>query len=92
MKLIIIFHKGLSWTEGINKFSSMSSAEKKSYFGRIQHDKKEFKSQKEYELIMKDIKSLPETVDWRTKGNSKKAVLGKNIFAIAIYGHIMSTF
>ena len=50
----------------------MSPAEKKSYFGRIQHDKKEFKSQKESELIMKDIKSLPETVDWRTKGIPKK--------------------
>ena len=46
----------------------MSSAEKKSYFGRTQHDKKVFKSQKESDLIMKDIKSLPENVDWRAKG------------------------
>ena len=34
----------------------MSSAEKKSYFGRTQHDKKVFKSQKESTLVIKDIK------------------------------------
>ena len=52
----------------MNKFSFLTAEEKKMYFGRTQHDKKKLLKQQEAGLALKSVSSLPETVDWRTKG------------------------
>lgn len=62
--------KGLSWKEGINKFSIMTSSEKKAFHGRsknVAQASKNLKHQKELpaSFIMKALKELPASVDWR---------------------------
>jgi cathepsin L len=66
--------KGLSWKEGINKFSAMTTAERKAYHGRskgVAAKSKDLKAQKTLEEIGYQIRSLsdlPASVDWREKG------------------------
>jgi len=65
----------VGWTEGINKFSAMSTAEKKSFRGR---SKSHHSAQKKQGLkfleplpsnfVMKSVDELPTGVDWRDAG------------------------
>jgi cathepsin L len=63
--------KNLSWKEGINKFSAMTSVEKKSTFGRSKAHaakSKNLSSQKPFDLEVKPVESLPTLADWRKFG------------------------
>lgn len=63
--------KNLSWKEGVNRFSVLTPAEKKAYFGRHKGVGKQLlkgaKSLPE-DFEMKPVTALPKHVDWRTKG------------------------
>lgn len=66
--------KGLSWKEGVNKFSAMTAAEKKSFHGRsknVAQASKNLKHKKDLpaNFVMKDLKDLPKSVDWRNTAN-----------------------
>ena len=58
-----------SWKEGVNKFSAMTVAEKNSLQGFSKAVKKahEPKNQKDFDLQVRDVHNLPESVDWRSK-------------------------
>eukprot|EP00595_Chromulina_sp_UTEXLB2642_P000172 CAMPEP_0196762438 /NCGR_PEP_ID=MMETSP1095-20130614/1952_1 /TAXON_ID=96789 ORGANISM="Chromulina nebulosa, Strain UTEXLB2642" /NCGR_SAMPLE_ID=MMETSP1095 /ASSEMBLY_ACC=CAM_ASM_000446 /LENGTH=378 /DNA_ID=CAMNT_0042113331 /DNA_START=24 /DNA_END=1160 /DNA_ORIENTATION=- len=64
--------KNLSWKEGINKFSILTTAEKKSFFGRSKGAARTHKPKNakpfDYETLGKPIESLPSSVDWRDSG------------------------
>lgn len=67
--------KGLSWKEGINKFSALTKEEKKAYHGRskgVAHNQKNMlknaKSLPE-NFELKPVSALPKNVDWREKGS-----------------------
>ena len=67
--------KNLGWKEGVSKFTVMTPAEKKAYFG---HSKELGKSHKKNSLKaaqslpsdfkMKPLNELPKSVDWRDSG------------------------
>jgi hypothetical protein len=62
-----------SWKRGINKFSAMTSQEKKSSFGRNKgvdrtHEPKNLKPLPA-DFKLKDVSELPTNVDWREKTN-----------------------
>jgi hypothetical protein len=63
--------KNLSWKEGINKFSAMTGAERKAYFGRSKghaHNQKLTSAQSlPADFVMKPVEALPANVDWREK-------------------------
>ena len=60
---------GLSWKEGVNQFSAMTSDEKKAYMGyhkgvaRAQR----LKTVQPSDLPMRPVSELPPSVDWRSK-------------------------
>lgn len=66
--------RNLKWKEGINKFSAMSAAEKKSSLGRVKLNKNKYlnnlKSQNDLppNFVVRPVSELPATVDWRDKG------------------------
>jgi hypothetical protein len=66
--------KNLSWKEGMNKFSVLTSAERKAYRGRSKgaaHQQKNMlKNAHEApaNFRAKPVSELPANVDWRTKG------------------------
>jgi len=64
--------KNLSWKEGINKFSALSPAEKKSSFGRSKNHAKaslgNLKNLKVSDMELKPVSALPAHVDWRNQG------------------------
>jgi hypothetical protein len=66
--------KNLSWKEGINKFSAMTGAERKAYFGRSKghaHNQKLNSAQSlSADFVMKPVEALPANVDWREKCTS----------------------
>lgn len=73
LKRVLIHNAaGKSWKETINQFSHLTPAEKKAYHGRSKHTAGAFKSDLHVKYDGKkkpiDIKGLPETIDWRTKG------------------------
>jgi len=60
--------QNLSWKEGVTKFSAMTVAEKKAFFGRNKAAAKaSLKSEKTLpsDLVMKPVSDLPSSVDWR---------------------------
>jgi cathepsin L len=67
--------KGLSWSEGMNKFSAMTANEKKTFHGRSKAVARaakggSLKGAKELpsDFILQDLSRLPMSVDWREKG------------------------
>lgn len=76
--------KNSSWKEGINKFSAMTSEEKKVSFGRLKVNKKKYlsnlKSQQDLpeSFVVRPVSELPASVDWRDKG--KLLFYGEEIF------------
>lgn len=64
--------KGLSWKEGINKFSAMSVQEKKAHLGYSKNHayahKKILKHSKIAPLNKTAVSELPASVDWRNAG------------------------
>jgi cathepsin L len=70
--------KNLSWKEGINKFSVMTPAEKKAFFGRNKHIAKNFKKSSKYAQpfdhgkLGKSIDALPATVNWQSVSTAVK--------------------
>lgn len=66
--------KNLSWKEGINKFSAMTSAEKKAFTGRskghsqAQANQLKFSNKLPEDFEMKPMDALPLKVDWRDTG------------------------
>ena len=59
-----------SWKEGVNKFSALSSSEKKALYGRnknIAFNHKP-KHQMPFDLKLKPLTELPTQVDWREAG------------------------
>lgn len=67
--------KNRGWTEGMNRFSVLTKAEKQAYFGRSKgahsvHKKlsNEFQQPLPKDLKMKPVSELPSEVDWRKQG------------------------
>ncbi len=65
--------KNLSWQETMNKFSTMTPAEKKSYGGRSKGNASLSSTLKNTQplpadFVMQPVERLPKFVDWRTKG------------------------
>lgn len=66
--------KNLGWTEGMNKFSTMTAAEKKKYFGfnkRIAKNHKNILKNVQplpRDFVMQPVEKLPKEVDWRKAG------------------------
>jgi len=62
--------KKLSWKEGVNKFSALTAAEKKAYFGRSKGAKKNHvpKTRQESPKFNRRLSDLPTDVDWRNAG------------------------
>eukprot|EP01040_Poterioochromonas_malhamensis_P013231 gene13231-14528_t len=63
-----------SWKEGVNKFTVMTAAEKKAFFG---HSKSLGRAQKKFlksarplpeDFVLKSVDALPKHVDWREAG------------------------
>jgi cathepsin L len=65
--------KGLSWTEGVNKFSAMTTSEKKAFRGWSKNAASQHKPSAEYkkelpsDFFIESVANLPESVDWRLK-------------------------
>jgi cathepsin L len=66
--------KNLSWKEGMNKFSTMTPKERKSFFGRNKRVAKNHGSLLKNarslpaDFVMKPVDQLPKSVDWRKQG------------------------
>ena len=65
--------KNLSWKQGMNKFSVMTSQEKKSTLGRSKSVKQATQKDSKFKsaplnLKLKPVHDLPKSVDWREKG------------------------
>lgn len=67
-------NRGLSWTEGMNKFSVMTAKEKSQHFGRskgmsaVQAKTQKHMKTVEGNLNIHPVSSLPDEVDWRKNG------------------------
>ncbi len=63
-----------SWKEGVNKFTVMTAAEKKAFFGHSKalgrSQKKSLKSARKLpeDFVLKSVSELPKHVDWRESG------------------------
>src|SRR5690606_24705801 len=60
--------KGLSWKEGINKFSAFTPEEMKAYQGRTKNVLATKLKTPPSDFVLKPLSELPQSVDWRTKG------------------------
>lgn len=69
--------RNLSWKEGVTKFTAMTTAEKKAYFGRSKGMHKSYRAQEKNNknlkslpegFVMKPVSQLPKHVDWRENG------------------------
>eukprot|EP01040_Poterioochromonas_malhamensis_P013232 gene13233-14529_t len=66
--------KNLSWKEGVNKFTVMTAAEKKAFFGHSKalgrSQKKSLKSARKLpdDFVLQPVDALPKHVDWREAG------------------------
>ncbi len=66
--------KNLSWSEGMNKFSTLTESERKKFFGRNKRVAKNhgnlLKNARPLpaDFVMQPLEKLPKSVDWRKKG------------------------
>jgi cathepsin L len=63
--------KNLSWKEGVTKFTTMTTEEKKAFFGRAKGSSKKFLSnakQLPADFKIRPVSELPTHVDWRDAG------------------------
>ncbi len=66
--------KGLSWKEGVNKFSAMTAAEKRNYHGisksanKLQQNSLQHAKGLPEDFQMLPLERLPKIVDWRKEG------------------------
>jgi cathepsin F len=66
--------KHLSWTEGMNKFSTMTASEKKKFFGfnkRVAKNHGQLLKQAKplpADFVIQPLDKLPKQVDWRKEG------------------------
>jgi cathepsin L len=66
-------HNGqsLSWKEGVNKFTVLTAAEKKAFFGRVKGSSKKFLNAANplpADFKIAPVSELPKSVDWREAG------------------------